>query len=302
MSTSRSLFLAITLTLFTLVSLPAQLMTADGFESGTFDLWRLQTWGEHNMGTIAAPPVPFEREKAFRAVAGPSSSSYGNHWCEVGRYFADLNTTRWWGFAVFFPEDWAYDRSNTVISQVHSANDRELGEEAQVPLLVFRLDGDKLIIETRWDENKVSKIEKYGMGGTVKNVRLWEGPLELGKWMRFVFHAHFSYEPEGSGFVQVWLDGEQIVDYKGPNAFNNEAQLSLRVGLYKRYHKELAQDQQQVAWFDSFIIADENANYDMVEPRPERFVESTGRRPSSYQGPMHNQQAPADAIESSPPQ
>lgn len=281
--------LATCLVLTLAASLPAQMMTADGFESGSFDLWRIQTWGEENRGTIAAPPEPFEGSHAFRSVAGPDAMLAGRHWCEIGRYFGENNSERWWAFAVYFPDDWKFDNQNTVIAQVYSKTDRDKGEtSAIVPVLVLRVEGKTLILESRFDENEISRPEQYGKGGTVKNQRLWEAPLDLGRWMPFVFHARFSHDPAGDGMLEVWRDGEKIVDSEGPNTFNNQGNITVRIGLYKRHTKDLQPGEFQVAWFDSFRIADHQGNYDLVEPKAGVPLQVIGRPPNGYEGPLHS--------------
>lgn len=267
----------------------AQMMTADGFESGSFDLWRLQTWGQENRGTIAAPPEPFEGGLAFRSVAGPDAMMADRHWCEVGRYFGSNDSERWWGFAVYFPEDWKFDSQNTVVSQVYSKTDRDLEEtSAIVPVLVLRVEDKMMILESRYDENEISRPELYGKGGTVKNQRLWETPLELGRWMAFVFHARFSHDPSGPGLLEVWRDGEKIVEAEGPNTFNNKGRITVRVGLYKRYAKDLQPGDWQVAWFDSFRVADQRGSFDLVEPKAGVPLLPAGNLPSDYEGPLHS--------------
>jgi hypothetical protein len=43
-------------------------------------------------------------------------------------------------------------------------------------------------------------------------------PIRFGQWMDFVFK--FRHATDSSGLLQVWMDGQQIVDYTGPIGFN----------------------------------------------------------------------------------
>jgi hypothetical protein len=45
-----------------------------------------------------------------------------------------------------------------------------------------------------------------------------EMPIRFGQWMDFVFK--FRHATDNSGLLQVWMDGQQIVDYTGPIGFN----------------------------------------------------------------------------------
>src|SRR5205823_4731624 len=39
-------------------------------------------------------------------------------------------------------------------------------------------------------------------------------PIQFGQWMDFVFK--FREALDGSGLLQVWLNGQQVMDYSGP--------------------------------------------------------------------------------------
>ena len=272
-----------------LVSARGEIMTADGFEDGNFDRWRLQTWGKENLGSIAKPPVLFEGENAFRAVANPTAAEAGRFWCEVGRYFAKMGDTRWWGFAMLIPEDFPVDGQNAVLCQLHSGSDKTLGEQALVPEIVLRLVKDTFYIDVRSDAGELSTTERWGKGGTVTSQRIYEGPIEKGKWISWVFQVRLSFE---DGLVKVWRDGEIVADYTGPVGLNNEATKSLRIGLYKKFYKDLPPEAGQVIWFDAFSIAGENAGFDAVNPNPDG-TKAAGKPPTSYQGPLHGESAPS---------
>jgi hypothetical protein len=52
-----------------------------------------------------------------------------------------------------------------------------------------------------------------------------------GKWNDFVVQARWSYET--NGLVNVWLNGEQIVQYRGPVGYNDDVGPYFRFGLYR---------------------------------------------------------------------
>src|SRR3954465_11400082 len=58
----------------------------------------------------------------------------------------------------------------------------------------------------------------YTSGGSQNTFKYPEIPIRFGQWMDFVFK--FRHALDGSGLLQVWMDGQQIVDYKGPIGFN----------------------------------------------------------------------------------
>ncbi|GAB4170951.1 MAG: hypothetical protein Fur0032_10020 [Terrimicrobiaceae bacterium] len=266
-------------------------MTADGFEEGDFTKWRLQTWGKENEGKIAEPPVKFEGNLAFRSVANQKAAAVGRDWCEIGRYFGRDGDTRWWGFAVLFPEDYKADGQNAVLCQMHSRSDKEMGEQSLAPEVVLRCVGERLMIEVRSDVGDLSEPGKWGIGGTVASELIYEGQIERGKWITWVFNVRMDFS--GGGFVRVWRDGEQVADYDGPVGMNNAPVKSLRIGLYKKFYKDLPPDAEQVVWFDAFTIGDERASYETVNPNPSGTL-PYGRLPDGYEGPLHSPQSTAE--------
>jgi|GEM_PF-4787444 len=267
-----------------LMGAQGQVLTADGFEDGNFSRWRMQTWGKENEGTITEPPAPFEGTKAFRAVANPKAAAAGRNWCEIGRYIGRTGDMRWWGFAMLIPEDFRADGQNAVLCQLHSRADKELGERAVAPEVVLRLVGELLIIEVRSDAGALSVAGQWGTGGTISNARIYEGPIERGKWTTFVFQIKTNFE--GDGYVNVWRDGEQVANYEGPVGMNNAPNKSLRVGLYKKFYKDLPDDAEQVVWFDAFTIGDQDATLETVNPNPDG-IRAAGKIPNGYEGPLH---------------
>ena len=55
-------------------------------------------------------------------------------------------------------------------------------------------------------------------GGGQTSFKYPDIPIRFGQWMDFVFK--FRHALDGSGWLQVWMDGQKIVDYSGPIGFN----------------------------------------------------------------------------------
>jgi hypothetical protein len=58
----------------------------------------------------------------------------------------------------------------------------------------------------------------YTSGGSQNTFKYPEIPIRFGQWTDFVFK--FRHALDGSGLLQVWMDGQQIVDYSGPIGFD----------------------------------------------------------------------------------
>jgi hypothetical protein len=50
------------------------------------------------------------------------------------------------------------------------------------------------------------------------SVKYVEYPIPFGRWADFVFK--FKLNTAGEGFLQVWMDGERIVNHRGNLGFN----------------------------------------------------------------------------------
>jgi len=61
-------------------------------------------------------------------------------------------------------------------------------------------------------------FRNYSTGGSQVSYKYPQIPIRFGQWMDFVFK--FRHALDSNGLLQVWMDGNQIVDYKGPIGFN----------------------------------------------------------------------------------
>jgi len=82
-----------------------------------------------------------------------------------------------------------------------------------------------------------------------------------------VFHVKWSHKSDG--ILQVWKDGQLIVDKKGPNTYNDQVGPYFKIGVYKPDWKENPQasnTDKRVLYFDQVRIGDNNAGYSAVTP------------------------------------
>ena len=132
---------------------------------------------------------------------------------------------RWYGFSILVPTTWISEaRLTEIIVQWHANSDEHLGEGGRSPPLYIEINGDLLRVRNRWDPAPVSPSPTTGSAVE------WEGPLDKGVWIDWVFHVHWSYEADG--LLEVWKDGTKIVEKYGPNTFNDVTWLYFKMGLY----------------------------------------------------------------------
>ena len=55
--------------------------------------------------------------------------------------------------------------------------------------------------------------------------------MPKGVWHDFVYHIKWSYKDDG--FVEGWLNGKKIIDYRGPVGYNDDQGIYFKIGVYR---------------------------------------------------------------------
>ena len=182
-----------------------------------------------------------------------------------------LGQDYWYGFSIYFPNDWDEDSIWEIVAQWHGVPDKHLGEVSRNPVMAFYSDGSKLKITNIWDAApntqaaQKQRRERYDGG-----VTLWEGPLRKGQWTDWVVHVIWSYE--SNGFVEIWENGIRVANRKGPNTFNDQKAPYFKMGIYKGWRdreKPAGKIRRRVLYHDEVRFAGPTGNYDSVAPRSE---------------------------------
>ena len=78
------------------------------------------------------------------------------------------------------------------------------------------------------------------------NGRLWEGSVPRDQWQDFIYQIRWS--PKNDGLIRVWRNGNLIVDYKGPTAYDHKNAPYFKFGIYRG-----GIDQEtQIMWLDEY--------------------------------------------------
>jgi hypothetical protein len=96
---------------------------------------------------------------------------------------------------------------------------------------------------------------------------LAHAPAKIGEWMDWVIHVKFDKK---EGIFEVWLDGEQIVEWKGNNHIEEMVEGAyLKFGLYSAQFKKepMPKGHSRTVYHDEVRIAGENGSYEMVAPK-----------------------------------
>lgn len=127
-----------------------------------------------------------------------------------------------YAFSMFIPNGFPIVPTRLVLAQwkQNEENDNALINN---PILALRYVNGELFITLQTTE------KRNRIYSTREDVR--------GKWIDFVFHVKFTREEKG--FVKVWMNEKQIVDYKGVTAYSEKynypkpGHFYFKMGLYR---------------------------------------------------------------------
>jgi hypothetical protein len=141
--------------------------------------------------------------------------------------FPPMRSVRWYAFSMYLPEDFPKEDNWLVLAQWHGVDKRHLGEASRIPAMQFSYRGERFRLMIRHSAERILKEEE----GSAKETPFSTTSLPHGRWNDFVVQAKWSYENDG--FVNAWLNGEQIVKYRGPVGYNDDVGPYFRFGLYR---------------------------------------------------------------------
>lgn len=126
-------------------------------------------------------------------------------------------------FSIYIPEDWNFNNQNELLAQWHSSRNKFIDRTSRGPVLGLRIVGNQWVMTANSDEQFVSSPE-------IKGRPLWSGLLVPGRWVDWEFQARWMYNDTGT--LSIFKDGNQIINYSGPNSFNDIRGVYLKIGSY----------------------------------------------------------------------
>ena len=242
----------------------AILASAD-FENGNHPKWRII--GNKNGVTIksdASPVCTGVMSAEFLLRANDAKTRV--ELVDGGAGNLKFGSEYWVGFAVFLPSDWKIDKSrasNDTIWNIHGSPDKNLGEKYRNAPFSLRVSGDHWVFTSRSCTSKV--CDKKNIKATSINLGKWE----TGKWTEFILNFRLSYK--NNGYIEMWKNGERVVNLSGPNTYNDTRGPYVKYGIYKsawgkpQGAKESGFSTRKL-YYDSVIVGDGDESYQSVEP------------------------------------
>lgn len=254
----------ISLTLLVSMAAEAEILFESSFDSGDISEAEWVIDKEKQCDIQVAHDFGRNGQASARFEAGPGAR------CEILPWFYSNFVTkqlrepygedRWYAFSVFLEEEWVsnhcsgHNRCNEVIAQWHSSKDVFMNEPSgRGPPLALRILGDVWRITYGWDTDFLSKE------GGKAIYPLWISTIQPGQWTDWVFRVRWTRGSE-DGLVQVWLNGEMVVDHTGSVGYNDIRGNYLKLGSYHPRTKRLL-------YIDEIRIGDEEESYETMKPR-----------------------------------
>jgi hypothetical protein len=164
----------------------------------------------------------------------------------------------WYGFSIYLPAPYERDSLGETLVQWHSTLDP--GEKNLNPPLALQINDGKWVLFSRWNPYQPTVKSK------TKQVSTWLGAQDTNKWTDWVFRVRWSYGNDGE--LQVWKNGTQVLNRKGPNAYNDKEMPYFKMGIYKSVWRDKVGDvKERTVYHDEVRIAGNGASYSDVAPR-----------------------------------
>jgi hypothetical protein len=178
----------------------------------------------------------------------------------------EIGKEYWVGVSIYLPEDHKPSDTWEILLQAFRSPDDWATYNQSNP--VFSL----AILNDSW--NAAIRYNPVPNGGqddgqkTALSKSL--GKYKTGVWTDFVFNWKWAYDHGQGGFTKIWLNGELVVDYNGPNAYHDKAGPYLKYGIYKGWRDRYDPPDSvstRVIYHDEIRLAGENGSYAAVAPR-----------------------------------
>jgi hypothetical protein len=112
----------------------------------------------------------------------------------------------------------------------------------------FRINGESRRIHPAYDDQ-------------VRKVTYVISPPAKGRWVDYVLHFKFGWNPNNNPFIKVYRDGVLVLDDRGINCSNDAIPPFMKFGLYGKVQYDT------IVYYDEFRFGDANSSYAEVAPR-----------------------------------
>jgi len=188
----------------------------DDFRSNQLDRWN---FSENDQYELTAPTP-----ERIRSVAAPGLADGKKAVCmtvlrapdsfrsEISLPSEKGFQERWYAAKLLIPDEWVFDpeRGDDIVLQWHAIPGNW---RPTFPNLAISVQNDRWFIKQSFGSPQTKP--------TRTEVKL-EVPVQRGAWVSWVIHAKWS--PKEDGLLQIWQDGQLVLERTGPNVYGTLGQ------------------------------------------------------------------------------
>ena len=195
-------------------------------ETGLTSTATADDWGALRFASVLDPKKAASKAYLFRLNRDDAQIHSGRR-CELSSSptasgSLPRDETFWYTVAVYLP-DWAATPDEVIIMQWHGT----AGSTVLNPFMALSVRNDKLQLVVRSNANlPVSKETTASQWFTLP------GALPVNRWVNFTFKANISTNAASKPFLQLWQDGQLVVDHTGPVGYAALETQFLKLGMY----------------------------------------------------------------------
>jgi hypothetical protein len=194
-----------------------------------------------------------------------SNASYRTEVEGLGRH--EIGNEYWIGISIRVSDDWVPGLTREALFQIHDTPKDWSNGRNPIAFL-------EAMEAAQGGEWRFSNLWLPVYNGTISDqkvvVRKTLGRIVPGQWVDWVFNWRWDWRESGTGRTRVWKQGQLVVDYAGPNCYNDDAGPYVKFGIYKWdwKNRELADPvATRLVYHDEYREAGAGGSYALVAPR-----------------------------------
>lgn len=176
------------------------------------------------------------------------------------RWNASLSSKNetWYGMSLFIPKEIEPSYRRLIIGQWHGTK-HYIGWCNRAPILANEFLANDLVfrIAIRYETEKKCDPNSNNPNAHIETSYHELSNFKLGRWNDLIYQVHWSTNDDG--YLNVWLNGEKKIEYKGPIGYFDPEGPYFKYGIYRK-RKEV---NTHIVFFDSYR---RGYTYEHVDP------------------------------------
>jgi hypothetical protein len=202
------------------------------YDGENFRSWNSDKGASHSIQIVNNPTNSANQVVRFEVRSGDQfwwDRRYQKHaeraeLSEYGYYNAPFGKDMWYSFRTFISPEWPMSPVRYLIAQWHASPD--MGEVLRGPPLGIEYNAGDFYI-------RIYHSSKRRMTETIPASALYRSDeySKKGVWHDFLINVKWTYKKDG--YLNVWIDRNRVIKYRGPIGYNDRKGLYFKMGIYR---------------------------------------------------------------------